>query len=109
MVEPDNDLFEPNGHKTTELNTHNPNSLPPNTLPPDSQFPIPPTPLIIVKVKKHPCSACHQHLLQQTTDQPASTGHYPLSVKPFRPFASLQDYTFADVLIRAQTGAKSFD
>src|SRR5258708_36548850 len=32
-----------------------------------------------------------------------------LSVKPFRPFTSLQDYTFADVLIRAHTGAKSID
>ncbi len=110
----DNDSFEPNGHETTELNTHNPNSPPPdslplNTLPPDSQFPIPPTPSIIVKVEKHPCSAHHQHLLQRTTDQPVSTGHYPLSVKPFRPFTSLQDYTFADVLIRAHTGAKSID
>ena len=111
MIEPDNDSLEPNGHKTTELNAHNPDSpppdsLPPNTLPPDSQFPIPPTLSIILKVKKHPCSARHQHLLQWTTDQPASTGHDPLSVKPFRPFATLQDYTFADVLIRAHIGAK---
>ncbi len=105
----DNDSFEPNGHETTELNTHNPNSPPPdslplNTLPPDSQFPIPPTPSIIVKVEKHPCSAHHQHLLQRTTDQPVPTGHYPLSAKPFRLSTPLWDYTFSDVLIEPTQG-----
>ena len=113
-MEPDNNSFKtPNAPDTTELNTL-PDSLPsnsppPNSLPPDSQSHIPPTPLVTLKIEKHPCFAHHQQILQQTTDQPATTNQCPVSVKPFRPFTSLQDYIFTNILIRAHMGTTSIN
>ena len=103
-----NSLETPNAADTTELNTL-PCSLPSNSPPPDSQPHLLLAPSVTVKVEKHPCLACHQEILQQTTDQPATTDQCPLSVKPFRPFTSLQDYIFTNVLVRAHTGVKSID
>src|SRR5260370_31398392 len=102
-MEPDNNSLEtPNAPDTTELNTL-PCSLPSNALPPDSQPHLLLAALVTMKVEKHLCLACHQEILQQTTDQPATMDQCPLSIKTFRLFASLQDYIFADVLIRAHT------
>ena len=108
-MEPNNNSLEtPNSPDTTELNTL-PCSLPSNSPPPNSQPHLLLAPLVTMKVEKHPCLAHHQEILQQTTDQPATTDQCPLSIKPFRLFASLQDYIFADVLVRAHTGAKPID
>src|SRR5260370_33785171 len=103
-----NSLETPNAADTTELNTL-PCSLPSNSPPPNSQPHLLLAPSVTVKVEKHLCLAHHQEILQQTTDQPATMDQCPLSIKPFRPFTSLQDYVFTDVLIRAHTGAKSID